>query len=279
LEHIDEHFVFISYKKGQQELKEIRRTILTSNGSEIPITDIETDNFSLVYDILGQITPGISPTRIRQTKRIVKTIVDQSISSDTAESLIVGIDNLENVDLSSKPLAIAIGYKENILNKVGYGLLDDELILEDILYDNKHFDIDLMCTDRFKSLAHTRLLPVFKYACNYSGELDSKSKLKIYMDKHDTLDKIIPKNALKTLKNLPVLNDITTLYEEIDKIDNAHKKAGVLLKNIQNFSVSEIRDVCKRIFEADRNSSKASTNFKRCVMYIDYSENYKKKSQ
>lgn len=278
LEHIDEHFVFISYKKGQQELKEIRRTILTSNGTEIPITDIETDNFSLIYDTLGKITPGISPTRIRETKRVVKTIVDQSIFSDSAESLIVGIDDLENVDLSSKPLAIAIGYKENILNKVGYGLLDDDLILEDILYDNKHFDIDLMCTDRFKSLAHTRLIPVFKYACNYSGTLDPNSKLKVYMNKHDTLDKIIPKNVLKTLNNIPVLNDISSLYQEIDAIDNANKKSGVLLKNIQNFSVVEIRDVCKKIFEYDRIAAKSSTNFKRCVMYIDYIENYQKKS-
>ena len=278
LEHINEHFIFISYKKGETDLKELRRTILTANGTEIPITDIETDNFSLVYDILGKITPGISPTRIRETKRVVKTIVDQSATSDAAESLIVGIDNLDDIDLSSKPLAIAIGYKENILNKVGYGLLDDELILEDILYDNRHFDNQLMCTDRFKSLPHTRLTPVFKYATGYSGTLDKNSKLYKYIEKHDTIEKIIPKNVLKTLNSIPVINDTSSLQEEINNIDNANKKAGVLLKNIQNFEISEIRELCKIIFEYDRSQARTSTNFKRCVMYIDYMENYKKKS-
>ena len=53
-------------------------------------------------------------------------------------------------------------YKENILNKFGYGLFEDDLIFEDILYDNKKFDADSMCIDRFKSISSTRLLPVFK---------------------------------------------------------------------------------------------------------------------
>lgn len=43
------------------------------------------------------------------------------------------------MDLSSKPLAIAVGYRDNILNKYGYGLVDTALIFEDIIYDNKNF--------------------------------------------------------------------------------------------------------------------------------------------
>ena len=65
---------------------------------------------------MGQLTPGISPIRVRETRKVVKTIVDQSMTSQDAESIIVGIDDLGNIDLSTKPLAIAIGYKDNILN-------------------------------------------------------------------------------------------------------------------------------------------------------------------
>ena len=101
---------------------------------DIPITEICTDNFGLVFDTLNKITPGISPVKIRETKRVIKTIVDTSISSTEAESVIVGIDDLNQLDLTSKPLAVAIGYKENILNKFGYDLIDDALIIEDILY-------------------------------------------------------------------------------------------------------------------------------------------------
>lgn len=38
----------------------------------------------------------------------------------------IGIDDLSNIDLSKKPIAVAIGYKESILNKYGYGLFDDK---------------------------------------------------------------------------------------------------------------------------------------------------------
>ena len=47
-------------------------------------------------------------SRIRATRKIVKKIVDQSIATDEAESIIVGIDDLENIDVSTKPLAIGI---------------------------------------------------------------------------------------------------------------------------------------------------------------------------
>lgn len=278
LEHINEHLVFISYKEGVQELNEIRRTIVTSTGAEIPITDIETDNFGLVYDILGQITPGISPTRIRATKRIVKKIVEQSVSSDSVNSLIVDIDDLENMDLSNKPLAIAVGYKESILNKVGYGLFDDEMILEDILYDNKHFNPTEMCITRFKSIPSNRLLPVFKYVTAYGGILEETNKLLNYINTHDTVDKIITKKVLKTLNNVPEIEDMNILQSEIDTLDNTHKKAGVLLKNIQHFTPDETRNICKTLFEQNRNAAKTSTNFKRCVMYIDFMENGQKKS-
>lgn len=48
LENIREHFIFISYKKGESELQEIQRTITTQNGDNIPITEIQTDNFALI---------------------------------------------------------------------------------------------------------------------------------------------------------------------------------------------------------------------------------------
>ncbi|MFR2719147.1 MAG: hypothetical protein ACLTA7_07615, partial [Ruminococcus sp.] len=243
---------------------------------EIPITEISTDNFSLVYDKLNQITPGISPLRVRETRRVIKTIVDTSISSsESAESVIVGIDDINNLDLSSKPLAIAIGYRENILSKFGYGVFDDELILEDILYDNKHFDSERMCTERFKSIPVSRLFPVFKYLKLSGFSPIPGSKLEKYVEAHKTVEQIIAKNIQKTLKNVPSISDLNILLEEIDKQPDFNKRSGVLLKNIENFSLSDIRKLCCKLFESGSSSDRnTSTNFKRCVMYLDLKENY-----
>ncbi|MCI7130377.1 MAG: SIR2 family protein [Lachnospiraceae bacterium] len=274
LDHIDEHFIFISYKKNENDLKEIKRTITTKNGVDIPITEIQTDNYSLVYDILNRITPGISPIRIRETRKIVKTIVDQSVASADASSIIVGLDDLSNIDLSNKPLAVAIGYRESILNKYGYGMLADDMIFEDILLGNKHFDPNNMCLERFKSIPYNRLLPVFKYVASATENITVNEKLQIYISTHDTKDKIIPSNIKKQVNSLPVINEYEQLLAEINTIPDVNKKAGILLKNLDSFSVDQIRDICIQLFQYDRTSSMRSTHFKRCVMYIDLLENH-----
>ncbi|MGN0388710.1 MAG: SIR2 family protein [Suilimivivens sp.] len=273
LQNIEEHFIFISHKRNVDTLLEIRRTIVTKTGAEIPITEIQTDNFSLVYDILNRITPGISPVRIRETKKLVKTIVDQGVSSGSADSVIVGIDDLSSTDLSSKPLAIAIGYRENILNKFGYGLLADDMIFEDILLDNKHFNATEMCLERFKSISSTRLLPVFKYMKASDNTIFANEKLVTYASLHDSYEKLVPANIQKQVKTLPNISDYNDLVVEIGTIIDIHKKAGLLLKNITNFTVEQIRSICCSLFALDRVSCMCSTHFKRCVMYIDLKEN------
>lgn len=273
LANIDEHFVFVSYKKNEMSLQELKRTIVTKNNIEIPITEIQTDNFGLVYDTLNQLVPGISPVRIRETRMLVKTIVDQSVASNDAESVIVGIDNLSQINLSSKPLAIAIGYRENILNKFGYGLLSDELIFEDILFDNKHFNSTEMCLERFKSIPSNRLLPVFKYIKHSPEALKSNKKLTEYVELHNTPDKIIPANIKKQLKNIPNISEYDELLVEIQKVCDLHKAAGLLLKNIHYFSVSQMREMCCSLWNQNKDTAMHSTHFKRCVMLIDYFEN------
>ncbi|MDD6632059.1 MAG: SIR2 family protein [Lachnobacterium sp.] len=273
LENIDEHFVFVSYKQNESDLKEIHRTITTRYGAEIPITEIQTDNYSLIYDALNKITPGMSPKRIRDTRKIIKTIVDENTTTHNAESIIVGIDDLSNIDLSSKPLAVAIGYRENILSKVGYGPLADDEIIEDILYNNKHFDSEQMCKERFKSISRTRLIPVFKYIKGYP-DYNKNIKLFNYVNEHNSIDKIIPSNIEKQIKNIPFISNINDLEEQIRSLIGANKKCGLLLKNISNFSLDEIRTICKNVFQENRLEAMKSTHFKRCVMYIDLHENY-----
>lgn len=178
------------------------------------------------------------------------------------------------MNFSNKPLAIAIGYRESILNKFGYGIFDDTLIFEDILYDNKHFDADPMCSDRFKSIPHTRLLPVFKYVKATTLHIDPLSHLGAYIEKHNSIDLIITKKIQKSLKNVPTINNFNDLLAEIDNVTGLNKKAGLLLKNITSFNISKIREICKRLYSSDKEEIKTSTHFKRCVMYIDLMENY-----
>lgn len=274
---IRKHFIFLSYKKNEKDLLEIERTITTKNSVEIPFVEIQTDNYGCIYEKLGNITPGISPIRVRETRKVVKTIVDQNLASTEAQSIIVGIDDLANVDLSSKPLAIAIGYKENILNKYGYGLLEDSHIFEDIIFDNKHFDAEAMCTERFKSIARTRLLPVFKYAKDQ--DVPEGGKLDIYIKEHNSMDKIISKKIATTLKNFPQFKNFTQLKEYLSTSENCRKAAMAILKNIDILSIEDLREACKYLVRRYPDDYVTETNSKRCILCLDYLENFRQKQR
>ena len=155
-----------------------------------------------------------------------------------------------------------------------------DYIIEDILYDNKHLNPDSMCIDRFKSLPRTRLLPVFKYVKGASAAPAPDSKLATYIELHNSIDKIIPNNVIKTLKNVPAFDSYNELQKTAATVTDVNKKAGLLLKSIQAFSLKEIREFCQAIFCYDKDAAIKATNFKRCVMCLDLLENYsKEKSQ
>lgn len=276
LENISEHFIFVTYEKGQKKLVESKRTIFTANKVEIPITEISTDNYLLLYEQLGKITPGIAASRIRETKRIVKRIVDQSISSDPAESTIVGLDDLDDPSLSDKPLAIAIGYKDNIMNQYGYSQIEDNIILEDVLYNNRHLDPDKMCSSRFSSIATTRLIPVFKYVSSCHQPISPDSKLAAYVEARNTEDKIISKTAIKSYHSFPAVETLNDLHARMNEQQTLERKAQVLLKNIHVFDVDTIKKECRALFNLFNNEKITSAAYKRCVMYVDLKENYEK---
>ena len=55
LDNIDEHFVFISFKKGERKLIETKNTIILPNGQKIPVTEIQTDNYLKVFSTLNKV--------------------------------------------------------------------------------------------------------------------------------------------------------------------------------------------------------------------------------
>lgn len=274
LKHIDQHFIFISHKANEQKFIECKRSITTKKGHVIPFTEIMTDNYYKVFNTLNSLVPGISPKRIRETKRVIKSIVDSTVTNKDAESVVIGIDNLDNIDLSNKPLAIAIGYKENILSHYGYMQLSDELIIEDILYNNKNLNADAMCSQYFSSLSITRIIPVYKYSTHCSVNIPANSKLQKYINAHNSVDKIISNKVKKTYAKQPQFNNINDLITAIANEPSLNKKYGMLMVNMENFDISLTKEICKQLFNEDRTTSTKSSIFKRCIMYIDLLENH-----
>lgn len=270
---IHEHFVFITYKEREMELEEISRIIVTADGKEIPITEIRTDNFLGVYKTLNRLLPGMTPKIIRDTQRLVKKIVTESVISGDSSNVIIGIDEMPE-DLHNSNIAIAIGYKENITNQFGYALVPDSNIFEDIIFDN-HRDLDptQMCLTRFKSITYRRLLPVFKYVKRYNSDINDIPKLSNYIEGRNTVEKLIPKNVIKAYKTAPIITTPKAIDEEFSRLNDVDKLFRIVLKNIGFFTIPELRQICANYFYDYKDDLMKSTYFKRVVMYIDLKEN------
>lgn len=271
-ENIHEHLVFISWKKGENNLVEVRNNVTTTDGFVIPITEIQTDNYLKVYETLNKIIPGISAVKIRETRRIVKRIVDKSIEQGQETALIVGIDDLDKIS-NHKTLAVAVGYREDFISKSGYSLLSDVNIIEDILKDNQNLDPRLICLERYSSISHYRVLPIFKYAKEIIDEISKNERLLNYISSKDSKDKIITNSVQRNIKNYPVYYTIPELENELPKFESLTKKTKLILKNIDLFDVNSLRNILCDLFD-EFMSDQNCTDYKRLVLYLDFLENY-----
>lgn len=171
--------------------------------------------------------------------------------------------------------SIAVGYRDNILNKYGYGLVDAALIFEDIIYDNKNLSAEEMCNVRFKSLPYNLLMPVYKYIKKANYTLIPDSHLKVYVDKHSTIDLILGTSVKKTISKLPHYSNFNELKAGIEEQKDIKKVPALILANIDLLDINTMRTLCKDMFlKSTPELLKDNTYFKRCVMCLDYWENY-----
>ena len=117
-------------------------------------------------------------------------------------------------------------------------------------------------------------MPVFKYAKGYNIAPDSK--LGIYISNHNTMDKIVTKNVAATFKNFPSFDNYNQLYEHMVRAENCRKTAMSVLNNKDMLSIDELRKACKYLYEKYPTDFVKDSNAKRCVMCLDYRENYEK---
>lgn len=139
-----------------------------------------------------------------------------------AESVIVGIDNLDKIDLSAKPI--------------------------------------------------NRLLPVYKYV--KKRDISKDTKLYDYIQAHNSMEKIISNTVLKSIKNTPQFETYVQLVQYMDPMDNCRKTAMAILKNMDKLSIDELGLACKYLYEKYPDEYATETNAKRCIMCLDFRENY-----
>lgn len=268
------HFIFIEYKKDEKGLIETTENIVTDRGY-IPITKISTDNYSRLFFELNKITPGLPSNIVKQTKRLVKRIVENSLITGSTDAIIIDEDQIDL--LEGNNLAVAFGERSSLLSKYGYSTFDLKYLFEDILFDNKNYNPEFVIDRRLKGVSYLTLIPIYKYYCKLD---ETKRSSYDHMNKflvRNSYETIYGNNITRNLNTIPILNNLNqienyVLDKQLEKIDLIFK---VISKNLMNLTASDIRKICIDYFNVSQTECLTSTYFKRCVMYLDLIENKK----
>jgi RecG-like helicase len=90
-------------------------------------------------------------------------------------------------------------------------------------------------------------------------------------EKLDRVTEILDRNEKSVQKRK---EDAEQVYEYIKTTENCRKTAMVILKNMDILSVDELRKACKHLLEKYPDDYASETNSKRCILCLDFKENY-----
>lgn len=105
--------------------------------------------------------------------------------------------------------------------------------------------------------------------------INTRFSLKVYVDKHSTIDLILGTSVKKTISKLPHYTNFNELKAGIEEQEDIKKVPALILANIDLLDINTMRTLCKDMFlKSTPELLKDNTYFKRCVMCLDYWENY-----
>lgn len=183
-EKLKDRLIFVSWNDAAFDSKIFSRIITTNEGTNLPVTVIETANFVPIYEALAGIKRKFPAKMLRQMKEQLYQLV---ITNDP-RGLIYVQDINEETKASSIEFVIGVGAIAK-MSKIGYkGVRPEHLFLDLIMDDSRYNSDDVVKVALPELLKRNKYVPIFKYLRD-AGFLDGKAST-------DALDTRV-KNALQ----------------------------------------------------------------------------------
>lgn len=276
LQRLFSHIYFVQYEDGKNELEESTYLFrLSDKNITLPLTQIKTDNFMLIYEKLNTLVPALPLKDIKTVKRIVKTIVvDNSSSNGERDTLLVDHDSLNNIKNINdyKKFAIAIGPKINMNENFGYTGFGIQQIVEDILYDKHKFNAEKLVLNSIElKISENQLFPVHKYVSQLDANvIDKAPRVKKYITNRNDVSSFLNEQLRKSLNKLPQISSTCEIPSEFSHV----KRMKLLLKNIGSLNLDNVKQYLISQYDANPNLA-TDSDFRRVVTVYDFLK-YKK---
>lgn len=214
LDELKDRLIFVEYSNTESISEFYMRF---NNESNVKMHQISTSNFTKIYEAILENKSKYSPSVLRYLR---KDIYELANSSKPTERIVAtGFENLDDISQADQ-FILGIGVAKN-----GH-VIKAEQLYEDLVFDNQHFNPDLVVEEYLPELLKNNSggLPMYKYLKDYQGKTFERVQNNIL--KYTDIDKFLneqlrkQKNTYhKTYDNLSVPKII-----ELEGFDYAYKK-------------------------------------------------------
>lgn len=277
IEKLSKNLIFVSRANGGSD--EISKVIKNINNKKLEITNIITDDYSLIYKAL-QSTERKIPVEFL---RIFKDQIYKIISSKDEADLKLKAVNFESI-VNSEEIEFVAGVgviKAGEFGRVGIKGLNVEHLLKDIIFNDLYFeDQEVIESLVFLSKTNPTYLPVRKYTRAdpaFTSPLSSELYQKYHnINKEWYRKKINPTRATlnlaktgypdiiknKSVRPISRLDALGVWLIDNPSVDNCNKVREYIKKNHSKLTSQISKDIWKQ------------TAFKRLVCILDEIENH-----
>jgi len=271
LDKLKDRLIFVEWRAAHTfEMKD--SSIKLPENKVLPIKLITTDSFEPIFKTLSSLKRQIPVKVLRKLKNSVVEFVKSS--KPTSKIYIQDINTI--TDDSEIEYAIGVGVADQFVSSQGYKAIDATDIIEDILYDNKKYDIGKLLEYTFPTLLKgNAYLPVYKYLrhqnfLNKNATLNSEGikKTKGLFN----LRTNIPSCFLPPQIYLKKQAEIRRNHKEVKSIvkswDKEHAIVFIPLLDNKIIDLPHLRAFLRECFSDA--ALKKHTNFRKLVCLYDY---------
>lgn len=227
LSNLSNKLIYVTWKQGENNLICSKKTI-SKNGKTLTLTNIETDNYYVIYKYLQRFYPCEKPERVRKIKRMIKDlIVKNTYGINTVLTTEENLDQLKD----EQKLVIAFGSNTALADKgiVGINVTDlcNKVLKQEV--HNVEYCENLIekCYINNSKIPQNHFVPIF-----YFTKLTNKFNEN---EKYVTLKNNILNYVEKLNKNtsIPVLSNSSNIIKQLKTL----QKSKVIESLIKSFSL------------------------------------------
>lgn len=214
LDMLKGRLIFIEYS-CEERISEF--SMQFENGNSVKMNCISTSDFSKIYEAILAIKSRYNPSVLRHLR---KDIYELANSSRPTERIVVtGFENLEDIS-AAEQFVLGIGVVKN-----GH-MIKAEQLYEDIVFDNQHFNPDLVVEEYLPELLKNNSggLPMYKYLREYQGEVFERVKNNVL--KYTEIDKFLNEQLRRQKTSYHKLYNELSVAKviEVEGFEQAYRK-------------------------------------------------------